>query len=1149
MQTRRDYSRVLAVQYRKRSPLFFVLLTIVVLLATACGGQTLPASPLPAATPLINSDPAPSVDSSGRAKVGSRTGPIQNLRFERISVEHGLSHSTVNCILQDSRGFMWFGTDDGLNKYDGYTFTVYRHTPDDPRSLSDNQVLSLFEDASGVLWVGTDGGLNQFRRDSGQFIRYDAGDFQNVTDEPEEYRNVVWAMDEHPAGVLWIATYGGGLVKFDLDTETFTSYAPDPADPRLWGHEWISAMLIDRSGNVWIGTHSEGLDRFDPTTEAFTIYRHDSNDPISLGHDWITDIIQDRSGQIWIGTYGGGLERFDPETESFAHYRHDPGDPHSLSDNQLWSIAEDPAGVLWIGTYSGGLDGFDPETETFAHFHHDPTDPHSLSSDRIRSIYQGESGLLWVGTRGGGVSKSDPASGWFNHYRGDTDDPQRPSDYQVLALHEDQYGVLWIGTAGGGLDALDRETGVWHHYRHDPADPNSLGDNSIWAIHQDSAGISWLGTEDGFYRFDADTGRFERLPHSPPDPGDVKRETIYTIAQDQTGVLWLGTHGRGLSEFDPATGAFTYHQHGWNPDTGFPEQHTLSSNFVRDVVEDGSGNLWVGTQEGLNIYDRETRQWDLFHHDPSDPHSLSHNWIRSLYQDQFGTLWVGTVGGGLNHFSSETGTFSHYREQNGLANDMVLDILEDDRGTLWIATANGLSRFDPRTETFTSYDASDGLPINEFSVACASSSGELLFGGINGFISFYPDQMEPSSYIPPVVLTSLQQNGQEVDAGQAPEDLREVTFRWPDNSFEFGFAALNYTQPEKNQHAYMLEGFDKGWNHIGARRFGRYTNLPGGAYTLRLKGSNNDGVWNEGGFSIQVTVVPPFWQTGWFWGAVALVLVAGAVGGYRLRIRSLEARSRELERQVEERTAELRREIAQRTQAEEALRQREREKAVAEERNRLARELHDSVAQALYGVTLYSEAAAGHLALGRADRAAEHLQELQDTAQEALAEMRLLIFELRPPILEELGLVAALQARLQAVEGRAGLRTEFKTNLEQRLPPDVEEGLYRIVLEALNNTLKHALARNIRIHLCQDEPERAKPSRVTLEIADDGAGFDLAMASERGGLGLSAMEERAAELGAKLEIESTRGVGTSVMVVWEPDDGPRTVDDGRMAMD
>jgi signal transduction histidine kinase len=716
------------------------------------------------------------------------------------------------------------------------------------------------------------------------------------------------------------------------------------------------------------------------------------------------------------------------------------------------------------------------------------------------------------------------------------DDPQRPSEYQILALYEDNHGLLWIGTAGGGLDVLDRDTGKWRHYRHDPADPNSLGNDTVLAIHEDSSGTLWIGTNEGFYRFDRQVEGFDRMPHKPPDPGDVQRETVYSITEDRQGILWLGTHGRGLSEFDPATGEFIYHQQEWDSDTEAWDQHNLSSNYVHDVIEDAEGRLWVGTKDGLNTYDRETREWYWCQQAPNAPHSLSHNWLISLYQDRSGVLWIGTQGGGLNRLvlsevagsNPDTWIFTHYREQDGLANDMVWDIIEGG-GYLWIGTTNGLSMFDPKTETLKSYVASDGLPINEFSAALASNSGEMFYGGINGFMSFHPDQMVDNPYVPPVVLTSLQQNGVKVETNQARDDLREVTFRWPDNSFEFGFATLNYTQPEKNQHAYMLEGFDMDWNHVGARRFGRYTNLPGGTYMLRLKGSNNDGVWNENGISIQVTVVPPFWQTLWFWVIVVLLLVAGVAGGYRLRIRSLEVRSEELEVQIEERTAQLRREIAQRTQAEEALRQREREKAITEERNRLARELHDSVTQALYGVALYSEAAVGHLAQGDTDRVAEQLKELQDTSQEALAEMRLLIFELRPPILDELGLVAALQARLQAVEGRAGLKTEFKTNLEERLPPEVEEGVYRIALEALNNALKYAQARNIKIHLSQDERS------ASLEVVDDGIGFDLVTVHERGGLGLSAMEERAVELGGRLTVETAPGSGTRIMAVWKID--------------
>jgi len=1098
------------------------------LFASACGYPEAPASPepanklltVPASTPLGSrvADPALSL-AKGQA-----------LRFERISVEHGLSQSTVNCVLQDSKGFMWFGTDDGLNKYDGYSFTVYKHDPDDPHSLSHNRVKSVFEDQSGELWIGTwGGGLNKLDRDTGQFTHYDTHDFQNYSDAPEEYRNVVWSLLEDPSGVFWIASYGGGLVRFDRAKGEFKSYIPDPNDPFALSNSWIYAMLLDHTGILWLGTDKGGLYRFDTTTEhsegAFIHYRSDPTDPTSLSDDQVTALLEDRFGVLWIGTYGGGLDRFDRETETFAHYQHDPTDAqvmrHSLSDDYVSSLYEDASGELWIGTYGGGLNRFDPETESFTHFQNDPDDRHSLSSNRIHAIYEDQSGTLWIGTRGGGVSRSNPASGRFSHYLGDLDEPNSLSDYQVLSIYEDAGGILWIGTAAGGLDAFDREKGEWRHYRHDPDDPSSLGNDTVYSTYEDSSGLLWIGTNEGLYRFDRETERFVRVPHDPPDPGGNIRETIYSILEDRDGVFWFGTHGRGLSEFDPETEYFVHHLRNG--------PFSISSNFVRVVYEDRSGVLWVGTLEGLNYLDKETGHWHHYLHNPSDPSSLSHNWVISIYEDQTGVLWIGSLGGGLNKFDPETETFTHYREKAGLANNNILDILDDGHGNLWLGTANGLSMFDLQTKEFKNYDISDGLSINEFSAAYKSDSGEMFFGGINGFFSFFPDQLEDNPYVPPVVLTSLQQNGEDVKVGEAPENLTQVAFRWPDNSFEFGFAALNYTQPEKNQHAYMLEGFDEDWNHIGTRRFGRYTNLSGGVYTLRLRGSNNDGVWNEEGTSIKVTVVPPFWQTWWFWGTVVLLLVVGAAGGYRLRIRSLEARSRELEKQVEERTAELRRETTQRTQAEEALRQREREKAITDERNRLARELHDSVTQTLYGVTLYSEAAAGHLALGDTDRVAEHLKELQDTSQEALAEMRLLIFELRPPILEQLGLVAALQARLQAVEGRAGLRTEFKTNLEERLPSDVEEGIYRISLEALNNALKHAQARNIKVHLHQDE------RRATLEIADDGIGFDLVSVRERGGIGLSAMEERAAELGGRLSVESEPGSGTRIMGVWRID--------------
>ncbi len=577
---------------------------------------------------------------------------------------------------------------------------------------------------------------------------------------------------------------------------------------------------------------------------------------------------------------------------------------------------------------------------------------------------------------------------------------------------------------------------------------------------------------------------------------------INSITKDRQGFIWLGTLGRGLSKYNPVTGEFVYYQQTWNPNTGARITDTITDNFIQDVIEDKSGRLWIGTQEGLNLFDRSTGDWLSFKHDPSNPNSPSHNWITTLYQDPSGVLWIGTQGGGLNRLDlikfvttdPASYTFTHYQEQDGLANDIVWKIIGHD-SFLWIATANGLSRFDSSAKRFKNYNASDGLPINEFATGLLSDSGEMLFGGINGFVSFYPDQLTDNPYIPRVVLTSLQQNGKDMQTGQAPENLSEITIRWPDNSFEFGFTTLSYTQPEKNQHAYMLEGFDQDWNYLGSQRFGRYTNLPGGTYILRLKGSNNDGVWNEAGLSIQVTVIPPFWDTGWFRGMVALVLLASVGMGYRLRVQSLERRNRDLEKQVAARTAELQHEIDQRYKVEETLRQHEREKAIIEERNRLARELHDSVTQSLYGVTLYADAAKRLLDTGQVPPAVDNLNKLRDTAKGALEEMRLLIFELRPPILEQEGLAVALEARLEAVEGRVGLKTQLRLEGESDLHPDIQEGLYRIAMEALNNVLKHAQASCVTVSLIQ------QPQLTELKIVDDGVGFDFNTAQTSGGLG------------------------------------------------
>ena len=496
-------------------------------------------------------------------------------------------------------------------------------------------------------------------------------------------------------------------------------------------------------------------------------------------------------------------------------------------------------------------------------------------------------------------------------------------------------------------------------------------------------------------------------------------------------------------------------------------------------------------------------------------------------------IWIGTWKG-LDRLERTAGTFTHYAEKDGLPGNAVYGILGDSTGMLWLITNRGMARFDPQAGTFLVYDTRDGLPATSFSwkASFQGQDGEILIGSSKGLVAFYPDRLPENPYAPPVAITALSLFNVVIDRDLPPNEPIELSHT--QNFLSFEFAALDYTAPEKNLYTYQMEGVDADWVQAGTRRRADYPNLEPGNYLFRVKGSNNVGVWNEEATTIPIIITPPFWGTWWFRGLLLLVLAGAVVGAYWLRVRSIEARSQELAQQVADRTAQLsqanvrlEQEITERLQVEQALRQSEREKAIVDERNRLARELHDSVAQSMYGVTLLAEVASQLLSSEQADQVPGFLGELKDTARESLAEMRLLIHELRPPVLEEEGLATALQARLEAVEGRAGLETEFHLDGEVALDSDVEEALFRIAQEALNNVLKHAQAHRVAVSLRQDGPS------VTLEIADDGTGCDLSWARRSGGLGLQGMEERAGEIGARLEIESAAGSGTRVRAVWE----------------
>jgi ligand-binding sensor domain-containing protein/signal transduction histidine kinase len=1208
--------------------------------------------------------------------------PAGSAKFDHLALEQGLSQSTVTAILQDSQGFMWFGTLDGLNRYDGYGFKVYKHDSTDPTSLADNAIASLFEDRSGTLWIGTEGGgLERFDRDTESFSHY-RNDPEDVTSISSD---TVKAIAEDRDGILWIGTQNG-LNRFDRQTETFSFY-PNRIDPLNlpYGTNYVTDLNVDDSGRVWIATLG-GLLSFEKETASFSLHRlaPARQRRILEGPGWppINSLFEDNEGWLWLGTDDDGLIAYEPATGRIVYYVEEINNPNSLSDNTIHVVYQDRSGNRWAGTQLG-LDLVDPETQKVVRYQHDPLRPESLSDNEIRSLYADEAGVLWIGTRIGGINKLDPYKTKFLHVRSTGDATAGLSHPQVLALFQDDQDYLWIGT-GDGLNLLDSQTGLMTHYFHDPDDPLSLSSDYVTSIIQDRAGVLWIGTHAGLNRLNRPRGNFSRVRAEPADPHSLSSDLVNALFEDRAGYLWVGTAGAGLGRRDPANGRFDHYSYveGDRP----PE--TLGLNNILSFYEDEESSLWIGTMGGLIRFDQTEQTRTYYRHQPADESSLAHDLVNGIHQDQSGRLWLAT-GGGLDRYNPGTDSFEHITQEDGLPNNMIVGILEDSAGRLWISSNRGLTRYDPETGEIRNYDTSDGLQSFEFNRGAnfENQHGEMYFGGINGFNIFQPKDIRDNPYRPPLVVTDMRILNESVPFGPDSElkkpidQTDQVKLSGQDTVFSFELAALHYGAPDEIQYAYLMEGFDKAWNYLGNRRYATYTNLPPGNYTFRAVGSNSDGVWNEEGLSLAVIVPRPFWQSLWFIGLLLFVVVAAIYGGFRLRSRSLAARTRELEEQVARRTAEIERrrqiaeglreilvllnsqrsleeslhhivaQAAELTDAEDAvifrldtdkemtivatnpggqiryrpdaellaitnewaaekmfaaellivpdlkdywsghgspglptqlnhrallgipllvgqeiygglimfyseerkfsgddlelgrtfgdqailaiandsLRRQAAQTAVASERSRLARELHDAVTQTIFSASLLTETL-GPIWETDQDEGRKLLSELRQLTRGALAEMRTLLLELRPSALEESKLPDLLGQLAEAVTGRTGIPVDVHIIETRELPINVRIALYRIAQEALNNVVKHARASQVAITLrdCCDG------NGVILTVRDNGRGFDPEQ-GPAGRLGLGIIRERAAAINAQLSLTSTSDQGTTVKVAWQGD--------------
>jgi PAS domain S-box-containing protein len=794
------------------------------------------------------------------SSVGAAPAP----RFARFSVEHGLSQSTVQAIVQDRTGFLWFGTEEGLNRFDGYSFVVFRRDARDPRSLHDDRISALHEDQQRRLWVGTWSGLSLFDRRSETFSRI------------ADVRGIVTAILEDRDGTLWFGT-SAGLFRRDAGTGAVVHHRHDAQDPGSLGGQVVSALLRDRRGRLWVGTRDAGLDRLEVMPGGrvrFQHHRRDAQDPRSLAHDEVWGVAEDAAGNLWVATYGGGLTVLDEATGSFRHYRHRLDRASPLGSDLLTTVFVDRAGTVWVGTDGAGVQRYDPAADRFVAILHDAADPGSLSQNVVRTLFEDVQGQLWVGTYLGGASLLKRPRRDFAYFAPNLSDPTSLSDTASSFL-EDERGRIWVGTGQGLVNRFDRGTGSFVRHRF----PEALLPKgaAVLAMSQDQRGRIWLGTfRGGLAQFDPERGALVQVHrHRPGDARSPSHDEVWALAPGDDGALWLGTN-RGLDRFDPDGGGVTAHYE--------TTKLGLLRSGVRALLRDRPGNLWIGSLDGLHLLRRGSSELVHYRHDEQRPDSLSHDAVVSLHEDRHGRLWVGTFGGGLNRLDVGTGTFVRFVD---LPSNVIFGIQEDRFGKLWVSTNHGLSRLDPETGSVDNFDLTNGLQSLQFRFGDRRlSDGHLVFPSVEGFYDFDPGHIQADTFAPTVVLTSMRVFNEPRRLPAALAVLDQVTLSHQDKVFSLEFAALDYAFPRRNQYAYRMEGFSDQWISLGARREVTFTNLDPGTYAFRVKASNGDGAWYEASTAaLRVNVTPPLWKQPWFRALAGAVVALGLLGAHRVRVR------------------------------------------------------------------------------------------------------------------------------------------------------------------------------------------------------------------------------------------------------------------------
>jgi len=999
----------------------------------------------------------------------------QEVTFRHLAVEDGLSQSTINCIYQDHYGFMWFGTQDGLNCYDGFGFTIYRSVPEDSATLSHNWIWDVTEDDDHNLWIATWNGLTKYDRSTRAFSRFlpDSANKNSISGTRPA------SLLRDSLGQIWIGIWGGGVNVLDPGTGTFTKFRQAENADQNYPGDFIRKLYMDREGTVWIGSWN-GLWRCQPDPDGspvFESFLYDPDDQTSIGSMRITSFCEDQKGRLWIGTLGGGLNLYDPQARSFRRFSHDPENAASLSSNDITSIESTRDGSMWIATVSRGLNRFDPESESFTRFKNDPSDPGSIASDNVYCVFADQGGVLWVGA--GGLNIFNPDLLRFSPAGNIAALKQALEGRPVYAINEDSNGFIWAGTLADGLVRLDQESGDLQWFRHLPEDSNCISSNSVTSIAEDPEGMIWISTNGGgLNRLDPYRGQWKHFRERTDRPETRGLDNISGIVADEEGLIWIATSEDGIISYD--TGKDHYRSFRNDP----ADPASLSGNYLLRIFMDSRGDIWVGVWgAGLNRFDRDSGQFVRYMSVEADPHSIPGNIVHSIFEQDLDTariIWAGTDRGLASLDPDRPGNgFTRSPVNAQLPSRSIYGMLTDRSGKQWISTNAGISMYNPEDQSFKYYTHRDGLPGNEFNAGAFMQLGQgmFAFGGTGGLLVFHPDSVHESCFEPPVALTSFSVLNEQLFDGFTLNAMEQIVLSHKQNFFSFEFASMDFSDPRKNRFMYMMEGIDGDWILSGERNFASYTKIDPGDYLFRVRGSNSDGRWSKQEVSMRVEITPPLWQRWWFRSimiAMGLMLIY-AIHLYRIR------RVREIERL----------------------------------RTRIASDLHDDVGSALTRISVHSQQI---LARKDPDRIVQSTEKINELSRDTISTMSDIVWSIdarNDTLADFLGRMQDLTHHMLSERDISVSFTQKGMDGKRPMRVELRQNLYYIFKEAIHNIARHSGADSVEISL------ENSISMFRMRISDKGSGFDPD--SVREGNGLKNMKMRAARIGAALEISASGG--------------------------